>query len=380
MNKIQLLFYGLVFFITSCVSAHKKEVNTAIAQKSVIIAYVPSMQDNWGEGMEAAKKITHINYAFANIKDGKVIEGGQGDSLEMAQLRALKKVNPDLKILISVGGWAWSDHFSDAALTPASREIFAQSAIDFLLKHQLDGIDLDWEYPGQPGEGNVFRPEDKENFTAILKLIREKLDAIAPKGFHYLLTVATAANQRYLDLTEMDKASKYLDYVNIMTYDYHGGWSPLTGHHANLYPSSYNKSEVQRSSSRAVEEHLKAGVPADKLVLGVPFYGRWWSEVEKTNQGLYQDSKGERGSKGFNGLEKDYINKNGFVRYWDESAKTPYLWQESTGTFVTYEDEESLKIKMEYIAEKGLAGAMFWQFNGDNEQHSLLNTIFNELK
>lgn len=380
MNKIQVTFYSLTFFLISFVFAHKLEWSKRNASNPVIIAYVPSIQDNWGKDMEVAKKITHINYAFANIKDGKVVQGREGDSLEIAELRALKKVNPDLKILISVGGWAWSDHFSDAALTSASREIFAQSAIDFLLKHQLDGIDLDWEYPGQPGEGNVFRPEDKENFTAILKLIREKLDAIEPEDVHYLLTVATAANQKYLDHTEMDKAAKYLDYVNIMTYDYHGGWSPLTGHHANLHLSSYNQSTVQRSSSQAVEEHLKAGVPAEKLVLGVPFYGRWWSGVEKTNQGLYQDSKGERGSKGFKDLEKDYINKNGFVRYWDESAKAPYLWQESTATFVTYEDEASLKIKMEYIEEKKLGGAMFWQFNGDNEQHSLLNTIFNELK
>ena len=303
----------MTFILTACVPAHNSEEPPQ--NDPVIIAYVHNtVGDNWGPKGEVANKISHINYAFANVIGGKVVEGHEKDSANMARLQELKKVNPDLKILISVGGWTWSDNFSDAALTADSREIFAQSAIDFLQKHQLDGIDLDWEYPGQKGEDNIFRPEDKQNFTALLQLIREKLDSIAPDGQHYLLTIATGANQRYLDHTEMDKASAYLDYVNIMTYDYHGAWALFTGHHSNLYPSESDTTTIARSSSRAVEEHLQAGIPAEKLVLGVPFYGRWWSGVNPENKGLYQATEGEGGGHPFSRLEEEIINKNGFNR------------------------------------------------------------------
>lgn len=116
--------------------------------------------------------LTHINFAFANIKDGKVIEGNEKDGEILKSLMRLK-VNDSLKILISVGGWGWSGNFSDAVLTERSREIFANSGIAFMQKYKLDGIDLDWEYPGQVGAGNVFRPEDKQHFTSVLKLLRK---------------------------------------------------------------------------------------------------------------------------------------------------------------------------------------------------------------
>ena len=205
MNKQFLILIFSVIFLTSCTEKGGTD-ETDPNDNAKIIAYVHGWQDNWGTNNEKANQITHINYAFANIKDGKVIEGNDSDVETFKKLNKLKQVNKELKILISVGGWGWSKNFSDAVLTENSRQVFANSAIDFMLKHKIDGIDLDWEYPGQIGDNNVFRPEDKENFTSILKLLRMKLDSVSGENNSFLLTIATGANQNYLDHTNMKEA------------------------------------------------------------------------------------------------------------------------------------------------------------------------------
>jgi len=359
----------LAILFLACSKENNKSTEKNNQKNYKVIAYVHGSQDNWGTNFEKAKQITHINYAFANIKDGKVVLGKEKDTDDLKKLNALKKVNPDLKILISVGGWSWSKNFSDAVLTENSRQIFANSAIDFMLKHQIDGIDLDWEYPGQIGDNNVYREEDKENFTSILKLIRYKLDSIEPNK--YLSTIATGANQSYLDHTNMKEAHKYLDFINIMTYDFYTGGSKYTGHHANLKNSEHSKKHP-KSAEIAVEQHLKSGIPAHKLVLGVAFYGRWWNKVLPINNGLYQLSKGITGAYSYKVIA-DSIKSNNFKSYWDISANAPYIWRQKDSLFITYDDERSIQIKASFVKKKQLGGIMFWQFNGDNGE--LLNTI-----
>ncbi|MEM1118797.1 MAG: glycoside hydrolase family 18 protein [Bacteroidota bacterium] len=373
-----LLLFSLLF--SFCTLEKEVPISSKRTSKKLrTIAYVNRLEDNWGKEFEKAKHITHINYAFANIKDGKIVNGSPEDDATIRQLQQLKKVNPELKILISVGGWTWSKNFSDAVLTPASREIFAQSAIDFLKNHQLDGIDLDWEYPGLPGNGNTHRPEDKENFTAILKLIREKLNAYGKGKHSYLLTIATGASKAYLEQTNMAEAQKYLDFINIMTYDFHGAGENKTGHHANLFVSKYDDNAVTLCAATAVQQHLDAGIPANKLVLGVPFYGRWWHSVDSINNGCYQKRVIEGGGAyTYNFIADSLINKNGFQYHWDEKAKAPYLWRPTDGQFVTYENPKSLKIKVDFVKSKKLGGIMFWEFNGDNGE--LLATISEYLK
>lgn len=367
----------LISFILACSTKKEKTTATEPTQnKYRVIAYVAGYQDNWGKDFEKVKQITHINYAFANIKNGKVILGNEKDTDDFIKLNQLKKVNPNLKILISVGGWSWSGNFSDAVLTEKSQQIFANSAIDFMIEHHLDGVDLDWEYPGQIGDNNVFREVDKENFTAILKLLRQKLDSLGKNDSKFLLTIATGANQSYLDHTNMKEAQKYLDFINIMTYDFFTGSSRYTGHHANLKNSKHSK-KGPKSAEIAVQLHLKAGIPANKLVLGVPFYGRWWKSVQPENNGLYQLSTGVTGSYSFSTIA-DSLKNNNFKSYWDDSAKTPYIWREKDSLFVTYDDSRSLQIKADYVKEKHLGGVMFWQFNGDNG--TLLNSIYQNLK
>ncbi len=368
------------FFIFSACSSDENEpsINNSTPYGKIIVAYLNAWEDNWGENFEKAKQITHINYAFANIKDGSVIEGSDTDTETIEKLNTLKQVNKDLKILISIGGWSWSDHFSDAALIDSSREVFANSAIAFMKKHKIDGIDLDWEYPGQIGDGNVYRPEDKENFTAILKLLREKLDALSTSENEYLLTIATGANQNYLDHTNLKEAQKYLDFINIMTYDFHGGWNNKTGHNANLTISEFDDNEQMISSQLAVEQHIKAGIPASKIILGVPFYGRWWKGVNPENNGLYQTSTGITGSYNYNAIADSLSSNSGFTAYWDDSAKVPYIWRQKDSLFISYDNARSMKYKVDFVKNNQLGGIMFWQFNGDDG--TLLKTIFDSLQ
>lgn len=173
-----------------------------------------------------ANKLTHINYAFANISSDLKITLGYPDidATNISKLNALKGTNPNLKTIISVGGWPWSGRFSDVVLTQSSRKIFTDSVIDFIIKYGFDGVDIDWEYSVSGGlSTNVKRAEDKTNFTLLMKTLREKLDARgAVDGKHYILTFAGAAGSWYTANTQLSELSKYVDYANIMTYDIHG--------------------------------------------------------------------------------------------------------------------------------------------------------------
>lgn len=378
---MKLILIPIVAFtlLSGCLTKGEKNFNeTTEIRSKRIIAYVNEWKDNWGKYKEKANQITHINYAFANIENGKVVLGKESDKEELKKVVALKRINPELKILISVGGWSWSGNFSDAVLTKESREIFANSAVTFMQNHELDGIDLDWEYPGQIGAGNTHRPEDKENFTAILKLLREKLDALSTADGRYLLTIASAANQSYLDHTNMEEAHKYLDFINIMTYDFHGGWEKKTGHHSNLSASKFDDNGGIRSAESAVLQHIAAKIPASKIVLGVPFYGRWWKGTEPKNNGLYQKSNGTSGSYNYNQIMDSLKGDPGYKSYWDSAAQVPFIWRQTDSLFVTYDNLKSIKLKTSFVKDNKLGGIMFWQFNGDNGE--LLKTISDNLE
>jgi chitinase len=329
----------------------------------------------------AAGKLTHINYAFANIHDGEVVEGSPKDGENFKVLTKLRLKNPDLKILVSVGGWTWSGGFSDVALTPVSRRRFVDSLVSFAIRHGLDGVDIDWEYPGLPGYGNPHRPEDRQNFTALMADLRASLDAagIGQKR-RYLLSFAAGAFPDFLSHTEMDKVQASVDFVNLMSYDFReADADPEAGHHANLY--THPSDPKQLSADRAVRDFVAAGVPAGKLVLGVPFYGRAWGEVNGDNAGLYQQGKPvtEAIETSFGSLADKLVDRGGYVRHWDRQAQAPFLWNKEKRIFISYEDPESLRLKCRYILEQGMAGAMFWEYYADRTG-ALLDTLFTGLR
>ncbi len=340
----------------------------------VVVGYVFPEERPLDPGAIAAEKLTHLNYAFANVVGGQVVEGFRRETEHLRVLRGLKARNPKLKVLVSIGGWTWSGAFSDAALTPASRARFTQSALAYLRRHQLDGLDIDWEYPGLPGYGNVNRPEDKVNFTLLLGDLRAALDQEGTRqGRRLLLTIAAGALDAFLEKTEMAKASAHLDLVNLMTYDQcEAGADAIAGHHAPLFTHPLNPKAT--SAAANVERFLAAGVPAAKLVLGVPFYGRAWGGVRDKAFGLYQpggevQTRIPSSWKRLRGL----VNKDGFTRHWDDLSQAPWLYHPGKQILITYEDEASLGAKVRYVQERGLAGVMFWEYSEDDG--SLLEVI-----
>ena len=198
--------------------------------KPVIIGYVGGFRGLIATDSIDVWRLSHINYAFVDIKDNRAwLHNEATDTVNLRKLSELKKIKPDLKILISVGGWSWSKNFSDATLTDTSTKNFALSAVDIVSKYNLDGIDIDWEYPGMIGDSNVYRPEDKQHYTALFKELREGLNSLSlTTRMKYYVTTAVGGSQSCIDHTEMDKVQQYSDYINIMSYDYAGGWDPIS--------------------------------------------------------------------------------------------------------------------------------------------------------
>jgi len=327
-----------------------------------------------------ASKLTHINYAFANVVDGQVVEGSSQDGANFAALAELRRTHPRLKVLVSVGGWKWSTGFSDAALTAESRRRFVDSAVAFVRRHALDGVDIDWEYPAMPGDSNPHRPDDTSNFTTLMAALRAGLDAeAAPAGRTALLTMAAGAFPAFLAHTEMNAVQRSVDFVNLMTYDFRvESVDRMTGHHANL--RAHPDDEKQLSVERAVRDFRAAGVPGRKLVVGVPFYGRAWEQVTPERNGLYQPGQPLAMPLDMSpgGIDALLASGDGWVRGWDERAQAPYLWHRERHIFASIEDEESLRLKARYVREEDLAGVMFWEYFGDPSGR-LLNALRDEL-
>ena len=353
------------WLIFACLALGPFGAAQAAAQDFRVVAYVA------GWSMPAVihpEKLTHINLAFAHI-DGssRVVFDNPDLAPAMKSLLALKPQNPELKVIISVGGWE-ADGFSDAALTGASREKFAESALTLIRQHHADGIDLDWEYPGQGVAGIRYRAEDKENFTLLLKTLRERLDAASDEekragGDRYTLTIASA-DREYFEYTEMSRLHVYLDWINVMSYDFFNSLTPTTGHHAGLYASEF-AAPADRNADASIRQHLAAGIPASKLVLGVAFYGRAFAGVKAVHDGLNQPYDHFEGAPSYAELVEKWIDHDGFVRHWDERAKAPFLWNETSRTFITYDDPQSLREKADYVRSKGLGGMMFWELSQD---------------
>jgi chitinase len=320
------------------------------------------------------EKLTHINFAFARITAAGQAALADGE-LEASLLRliALKKTNPRLKVIVSIGGWM-ADGFSDAALTDASRASFADSAVELLRRFSADGIDIDWEYPGQGVAGIKYRAEDRENFTRLLKTLRDKLDEASAAqgrtgGSRYTLTIASA-DREYFDHTEMDKLHRYLDWINVMSYDFFNSLTPTTGHHAGLYRAA-SALATDRDADASIKQHLAAGIPADKIVLGVAFYGRGFTGVTPVDNGLEQPYERFEGAHDYSELADKFIGRQGFIRYWDDRAKAPYLWNITTRTFITYDDPHSIEIKAQYVKAHHLGGMMFWELSEDRNDELL---------
>lgn len=309
------------------------------------------------------RMLTHINIAFGHCVDSKIsISHFKQPNIDA--ILEYKKINPELKLLLSVGGWG-AGGFSPMSATSENRKKFAESSIAVIERLGLDGIDIDWEYPCIGSAGIEYSPDDKQNFTYMLDELRNTLD----KNYKsQLLTIAVGAGKYFTDSTEMDKVAPLLDYVQLMTYDTYNRKN--CSHHTNLYPMC----------DRTVDLFNNAGVPIEKLVLGAAFYSRLWKcnpPVDGDGLNAQAETGGMFGPS-FGDLHANYIIKieNGYTAYWDDEAKAPYLFN---GTdFISYDDERSIAAKCGYIKEKSLAGIMYWEHSCDPTR-LLLNAINDNL-
>ena len=361
-----------------------------------VVGYVAS----WGvrsKGTRLAElpgdRLTHVIYAFARIApNGRLAlgdrcldlgecaarsgQGGVAAGGNFAQLRILKERHPQVKLLMAVGGWTGSGRFSDVALTPDSRRAFVASAIDVVIRRQpglFDGIDIDWEYPVSGGlAANATRPEDRRNFTLLLEELRQQLDAQGARdGRRYLLTAATAAGPSHVANLELDRVAGLVDWINLMTYDYHAG-SREAHFIAPLYAAAGDPTP-QLNVDATIRLYLDRGVPARKIVLGVPFYGRSYGRVPSANRGVFQPAGGPAprewgaGELDFDDLLRKRPEATGFRRYWEPAARVPWLYNQSTGTWITYDDVQSIGQKADYARARGLGGVMAWELGGDGD-------------
>ena len=315
-----------------------------------------------------AEHLTQINYAFARIDPDTLtiaLENPAHDKKNLAALRKLRQQNGHLKLLISVGGWSDSQYFSDAAATAARREAFAASCVDFVVAQGLDGVDLDWEYPVSGGApGTIHRPADKQNFTKLLQELRTQLDRQGRRdGKDYSLTIAGAAGSWYLNQIEAVKVADIVDHIFLMGYDLHGPWDTSADFNAPLYTPSGASPQGKSSIADSVQAYLDKGIPAEKLVLGMPLYGYAYQGVSSQNNGLYSTYTSAK-SVSYRTLKKNYLSNDAYRRLRHGEAQVPYLY--GSRTFISYDDAESLVAKAALARSRDLGGIGFWELSQDD--------------
>lgn len=275
------------------------------------------------------------------------------------QLYELKKKYPKLKTMLSVGGWTLSNNFSVMAANPIARKTFAQECVAYCQKYHFDGIDIDWEYPTMADHAG--RPEDTTNYTLLLQELYAAAKAAKPQ---LLVSIAAPAGEQFYTKIELDKIHQYLDAINIMTYDFAGTWDKETNHQANIQTTGKSKYSIDK----AINYYLSQGVPAKKIILGIPLYGRSFANAAATPTGLYSTFSGSGKGTFEPGMAMYYDLKNRMAEYqehWDDQAQASYLFNPTTKEFVTFDSEKAFATKCDYIKKKGLGGAMVWELGGD---------------
>lgn len=335
---------------------------TDIGQTPMVLAYFTE----YSEEMPDATKLTHINYAHGRFGNPTTGDGGikitESKKAPLKSVVALKSVNPKLKVMLMIGGWgSHADGFSMMARDASKRTAFCKAVKAHIDSYGLDGVDLDWEYPTYAAEGNGASPDDKANFILVLKELRETI------GTSKIISFASSSSAEYMDWTE---AIKYIDYVNVMTYDM---GRPPERHNSPLYRSSRFS---QTSCDESINKHVAKGIPLDRMNLGVPFYGKSDKSDDTYADNVKYNEMAEILEKGtYKGV--DVSGKN--IRGWDSTAKVPFLSDAAGKVYLSYDDPESVGEKGKYVLSKGLAGAMFWEYRHDSSDHALLTALVNAI-
>lgn len=369
---------------------NQNEQKAAIAAQRKVIGYFPE----WGvyqahnyftPDKVVTQNITHLNYGFALVKNGVVV---MHDTEKAPQLMTELKQRTEhlpVKMMISFGGWDNSQEgvFEAATATPEGTERLAQSMVDYMQQWKFDGIDIDWEYPDTE--------QEKAQFTSLIQTLRNKLDAVGKQSDKYFqLSAAVTTSYKNMEFINPSVTAPLLDSVNVMAYDMHGAFDPITGHNAPLFGNSKD-TDLKLNDAYAMKEYNKTyGVPKNKLMMGIAYYGRGWGQVEPTVISPGLPGLFAAGSATVHGAWDDvgqttgtnpyYILKQmaadpAYARYYDEQAKVPYLYNAQTKEFYTYDDEQSIREKVDYIQDQGFGGAIIWDLSGDTPENDLGNIV-----
>ncbi|KAJ1792767.1 hypothetical protein IW139_003859 [Coemansia sp. RSA 353] len=359
----------------------------------VVLGYYPSWKKAQMAGVDTSK-YTHITMAFA-IPSSSGTFSFDGDWF-------LPQVVTDLhakgtKVMMSVGGWTGSNFFSNILKNPSTKSTLIQSMVNYVKQYELDGIDIDWEYPGRLGDNcNVFDVvNDTPNYLVFLQDLRKEFDSAFGER-KKLITLAVRVQPFEVNgtpISDVSEFAKVVDYANLMQYDINGGWNNDTGPNA---PFNFEEGKgLQVSFVSAIEDWTKAGWPASQLTAGIGFYGRSTIanvDMTKDPKNQYQSQQSTvplgdsedaswydacAGSTANSGTwQWKHLRDQGlltspttaaapWVRQWDDVSQTPWLFNPNTKQFISYDDTESIKIKLDYAASKGLAGSMIWSANMD---------------
>lgn len=375
-------------------------------------------------------KLTHVQYAFA-MADSKTLElvpsdpkndvenkfegrkfYHKGEEIKMDEsldyygqfnlMHTMKKKYPDVTVLVSTGGWAASQSLWKVTENEANMVKFADSAVEFIRKYGFDGIDIDFEYPsetsqsGNPADFSIsepLRPNIGDRYTQFMKIMGEKLAEASKKdGKYYWLTSAVTASSWVLGGQKNTEFLDYLDFVSVMSYDYHGGWNEYVENQANIYADPADTETARLVKEGAVPtlgfdwsmNYYRGAVQSEKILMGVPFYTRGWTNVQGGENGLHGtsktpatgeeniwcdvDEKGEEIAAGANPLwhvmnlmEKD----SNYKKYWDSVGCVPHVWNDVNKTFLTFEDEQSIQERINYVKNNNLGGVLIWVMHGD---------------
>ncbi|GAA5072056.1 glycoside hydrolase family 18 protein [Lysobacter panacisoli] len=336
-----------------------------------------------------ADRLTHLFYAFARIEDGRCVVAPQADA-HFKALAELKREHPRLHTLISIGGWE-AGGFSDAALNDDSRRRFVSSCVAMFFdahRGSFDGVDIDWEFPVYGGPKEIAaRPEDRRNMTLLAQEFRRQLDALGKtRGQSYLLTAALPVGRMQsagpydpVLSFELEELGRVLDFINLMTYDMGTAFSTVSTFNAPLREVANDPlpPELRRWNNveGAVAYYREHGVPADKLVLGVPFYGRGFRVTGTGREGLYQSYSGTYDAGDWRNIESKLLKNPDWAQHWHPVAQTPWLFNAKERIFVSYEDSRSIGLRARFAKDAGLRGVFMWELTGDDARHSLLDAM-----
>ncbi|KAK0733988.1 glycoside hydrolase family 18 protein [Lasiosphaeria miniovina] len=330
-----------------------------------------------------ASQITHVLYAFADIaSDGEVKTSDSYADLQkhyptdswndqgnnaygcVKQLYILKKKNRNMKVLLSIGGWTYSPKFPPVAATESGRQRFCSSTVKLIQDWGLDGMDIDWEYPANAAEA--------QNFVLLLQTCRQALDGYAAQhapGYHFLITIAAPAGAQHYNIMDLPGMDPWIDAWHLMAYDYAGSWDLTSGHQSNIFANGNNPQSTKFSTEQAVRDYLVRGIPANKIVMGLPLYGRSF----EATPGLGQPYNGIGAGSIQSGvwLYRD-LPRAGAQEMFDDVAKASYSYDQGNKELITYDTVTSAVTKAQYLVKRGLGGAVFWEASGDKSGASSL--------